>query len=169
MSELEPRIIDLEQHVDDRGLLFEAWRESWDCIPPLKQVYMVRNRTPFTVRAFHAHKELWDGFCIVNGSAKFHLFTLYEEVVSFEHMYLDNDFSIAYPERCLGDTWTYTLDSRKPQLLIIPPTIFHGWVSLEPNTLLLSLASHEYSAENPDEVRVSPSFGQDWNWGLEAK
>ena len=36
----------------------------------------------------------------------------------------------------------------------MPPGIYHGWMSLEPDTLLLSTASHVYNRDKPDEERI---------------
>ncbi len=38
----------------------------------------------------------------------------------------------------------------------MPPGIYHGWMSLAPDTMLLSTASHMYNREKPDEERVPP-------------
>jgi dTDP-4-dehydrorhamnose 3,5-epimerase-like enzyme len=63
--------------------------------------------------------------------------------------------------------------ARRPTLIVVPPGVFHGWVALEDNTLLLSVASHVYDRLEPDEVRVPPQafaslFGRDV-WTVEAK
>jgi dTDP-4-dehydrorhamnose 3,5-epimerase-like enzyme len=49
-------------------------------------------------------------------------------------------------------------------MLIVPPGVYHGWMSLEDDTQLISIASHTYNASSPDEERVSyDSFGYDWS------
>jgi len=45
---------------------------------------------------------------------------------------------------------------RSPSLIVVPPGVYHGWMSLEPDTILVSAASHVYNKESPDEVRVPP-------------
>jgi dTDP-4-dehydrorhamnose 3,5-epimerase-like enzyme len=44
---------------------------------------------------------------------------------------------------------------RTPSLIVVPPGVYHGWMSLEPDTLMCSVASHEYRRGSPDEVRVA--------------
>jgi len=157
---LEPRLINLTQNIDDRGTLFEAWRHSWEtfkygdsvdlAVPQVQQVYCVHNPVRETTRAFHRHEFLWDGFCIVHGSAKFHLFKGEVE----DHERPSRDGKRKYIHINESDVLTYTLRASKPQLLIVPPTFWHGWSSLEDDTLLLCIASHEYDAEAPDEERI---------------
>ena len=55
---------DLPVHSDDRGNLFEMLRKDDPEYTKFGQVYLVEDRTPFTIRAFHRHFKLWDWFCI---------------------------------------------------------------------------------------------------------
>ena len=58
---------------------------------------------------------------------------------------------------------SFVLSSRNPSLLVVPPGVYHGWMSLEDDTQMVSTASEVYNRDNPDEVRVSPnSFGVEW-------
>lgn len=154
----EPRVIDLTRHVDDRGDLAEIFRMSWDALPTgdiVQQVYSVFDPSPGTVRAYHRHKELWDLFHIAYGSAKFHLvrgpsrFPVPTGLQSLRHVE--------------GGDAIITLSARKPQLLVVPPLWWHGWMSLEPGTLLISLANNEYNRASPDEERIdSCAFAPVW-------
>jgi len=136
-------------HSDDRGHLTEIYRidepyhEKYG--GPLRQVYFVENDVRGTTRAFHKHKELWDFFSISNGSAKFILID-------------DRPGSETF-----GAMNVFVLNSRNKSLLVIPPGVFHGWMSLTDNTQMLSIASHTYNREKPDEARIPPeSFGAEW-------
>lgn len=139
-------LIPLTVHEDDRGDLFEVIHASdpfvldsgIDDIGEIGQVYVVRDRTPHIVRAYHKHEHLHDWFCIVKGSAKFVLVT-------------KDDDHLIISDQCV-------LTDKKPQLLVVPPLAYHGWMSLEPGTILLSCASHEYDRENPDEHRIPPDY-----------
>lgn len=128
----------LELHEDDRGYLFEVLHQSDRFVPRFGQTYIVGNRTPYTVRAFHKHRDLHDWFCIVNGAAKFVLVD-------------DRQDSATYRR-----SDTLVASARKPSLIVVPPGIYHGWMSLEDDTILCSVASHEYNRQNPDEERVPP-------------
>jgi dTDP-4-dehydrorhamnose 3,5-epimerase len=55
------------------------------------------------------------------------------------------------------------LSEKCPKMIIVPPGIYHGWMSLEDNTIMISVASEVYNKEKPDEVRIPPdSFGDVW-------
>jgi dTDP-4-dehydrorhamnose 3,5-epimerase-like enzyme len=58
---------------------------------------------------------------------------------------------------------SFVLTERQPSLLVVPPGHWHGWMSLEDETIVLSTGSEVYDRNNPDEVRVSPDvFGDVW-------
>ena len=143
------RIVELIVHVDDRGYLIEIARregdESHAVIHRFGQVYLVGSIARGTIRAFHKHRELWDWFFVSHGSAKFVLVD-------------DREGSPTQGEKnsiIAGDRW--------PRLIIAPPGVFHGWISLEDDTQLVSVASETYNREEPDEERVPPNhFGDVW-------
>jgi dTDP-4-dehydrorhamnose 3,5-epimerase len=139
---LEPLIA----RVDDRGYLIEILRATDPFFSKFGQVYLVGDVARGTVRAWHKHRVLWDFFFISHGSAKFALRDDRPESPTFEEV---NAFVIS---------------ERNPSLLVVPPGVFHGWMSLEDDTQLISTASEVYDRQNPDEVRVPPdSFGFDWS------
>ena len=58
----------------------------------------------------------------------------------------------------------FVISDRKSGLLVVPPGVYHGWMSLEDDTQMISTASEVYNAEKPDEVRIPPdSFGDAWS------
>ncbi len=140
------RVRPLEVFSDDRGNLFEVLRRDDKEFVVFGQVYFVENRTPFTVRAFHKHFKMWDWFCITNGSAKFVFF----------------DDPKHQPEIVIAD-------SKQPKLIAVPPTVWHGWMSLEPNTQMLSIASQPYNKKKPDEERCDPYILGKEVWQISAK
>lgn len=136
-------IIPLKVNFDDRGYLFEIIHH-YD-MPKFGQVYIIGDPVRGTIRAFHKHQELWDYFCIVKGSAKFVFID-------------DRKESKTYKEKEM-----IILSEKSPKVIIIPPEIYHGWMSLEDNTNMISVASEVYNKENPDETRISPNtFGDVW-------
>ena len=139
------KVYNLETHIDDRGLLYEILRTDADFKPKMNQVYLVKDRTRGIIRAFHKHEELWDYFHIAAGSATFFFFKD-----------IDSGFQ------------KVVLDSRKPQVIAVPPTIWHGWMNLEDNTILVSVGSTCYNAYKPDEERCKPDVLGDV-WKVEAK
>jgi len=116
------------------------------------QAYVVHSLVRGTVRAFHKHHKLWDYFCIVSGAAKFAFVDDRGGAVDSPQ---GHDYLLTPSP---GDTKIVVASARQPKLIVVPPGIFHGWVSLENNTTLLSIASELYSREHPDEVRVPPNY-----------
>ena len=143
-------VVDLVTRVDDRGYLIEIVRATDSYFKKFGQVYVVRSITRGTVRAFHKHKKLWDYFFIVNGSAKYGFYDNRKKSKTYQNKE------------------TIVLTDRKPSLIIVPPGIYHGWMALEDNTILISTASEVYNREKPDEVRV-PYNSFDFNWSVEFK
>jgi dTDP-4-dehydrorhamnose 3,5-epimerase len=136
------KLIELKVHEDDRGYLYEIIHKSDPFVggtgQELRQVYVVGDRLEKIVRAFHKHDELHDWFCIVRGSAKFVLVDDRKESQTYQK------YDIIFSSQ------------RVPKLLVVPPGIYHGWMSLEPDTIMISTASHEYNREKPDEYRIQP-------------
>ena len=136
-------IISSQVNFDDRGYLFEIIHNYE--MPKFGQVYVVGDPARGTIRAFHKHEILWDYFCIVKGSAKF----IFVD---------DRKDSKTYKEQEI-----VILSEKAPKIVIIPPGVYHGWMSLEDDTIMVSIGSEVYDKEKPDEIRVSPdSFGDIW-------
>lgn len=139
------KLVKLVAHVDDRGYLIEILRATDEHFTKFGQVYIVGNMARGVIRAFHKHEVLWDWFFISHGSAKFALRDDRPDSSTYEQME------------------THVITQRNPSLLVVPPGVFHGWMSLEDDTQMISTASEVYNREKPDEVRVPPdSFGYQW-------
>ena len=137
--------VDLVARVDDRGYLIEIVRATDPFMTKFGQVYLVGNFAKGTVRAFHKHLELWDLFFINHGAAKFVLVDDRSESPTYKAMN------------------TFTASDRNPTLLVVPPGVFHGWMSLADDTQMISTATEVYQRERPDEVRIPPdTFGDLW-------
>ena len=138
--------VELVARVDDRGYLVELLRATDPHFTQFGQVYLVGNLGSGTIRAFHKHDDLWDWFFISHGTAKFVLV----------------DDRPDSPTR--GEQNTFVVGSRNPGLLVVPPGVYHGWMSLEDDTQMISTASDVYNRDKPDEVRIPPdSFGDVWS------
>lgn len=137
--------VELKAHVDDRGYLIEVLRASDEHFTKFGQVYLIGNFSRGTIRAFHKHNVLWDWFFISHGAAKFILVD-------------DREKSKTYKQ-----TDIYVVSSRNPSLIVVPPGVYHGWMSLENDTQLISTASEVYNRKKPDEVRIAPdTFADIW-------
>ena len=136
-------IIPLMVSFDDRGYLFEIIH-NYD-MSKFGQVYVVGDPVRGVIRAFHKHNVLWDYFCIIKGSAKFVFVDDRKESKTFKQQEI------------------IILSEKSPKMIIVPPDIYHGWMSLEDDTIMISVASEIYNKEKPDEIRISPdSFGDVW-------
>ena len=115
--------------------------------PKFGQVYVVRNELPLTVRAFHRHNSLWDFFTVVSGRARVWLISDSLQIKDF------------------------ILSSKVMATLVIPPSVWHGWQSLEANTIMVCTGTHRYNRDQPDEERVDPHYFSKLNvrWGVEAR
>lgn len=157
-------IISRTTYSDDRGDLTEIYRTDepyhkslvekftsyGNSLPKqINQVYIVKDPVRQTIRAFHKHNHLWDFFTIVHGRAKFILVD-------------DRPTSPTY-----GNKMIIIADAANIKMIIVPPGVHHGWQSLVDDTLLLSIASHTYYREQPDEERVP--YTQFDNWEIEIK
>ena len=143
------KLIDLKQNLDDRGELYEVLHD-YD-ITKFGQTYIVKNWQVGTVRAFHRHQKLVDYFHVVNGTAKFVL--LGTDYTKFDQSMID----LIWRGVPGGEHFwkqEFILSSCKPQTLVVPPGIFHGWQSLEEDTILLSTGSEVYDQDKPDEERI---------------
>lgn len=136
-------IIPLEIHFDDRGYLFEIIHNH--DLPQFGRLYAAGNPPKGIIRAFHKHNISWDNFCIIKGSAKFVFVDDRKDSPSFKQQEI------------------IVTSEKSPKLIIVPPGIFHGWMSLEDGTILLTINSELFNKEKPDETRIPPdSFGDVW-------
>ena len=131
----------LKVHADNRGTLAEILRCDTPDFTKFGQVYTVRSIESQTVRAFHRHKKMYDWFYIVEGSAQF---VFVEEIPTTPTVCYDHDVVVC--------------TQQNPQVITVPPNVWHGWMNLEPNTKLISVASEPYKADAPDEERVDPYY-----------
>lgn len=140
------KLIELKAYVDDRGYLIEILHANDEYFNKFGQVYLVGNFSKGTIRAFHKHNILWDWFFISHGSAKFVLVDDRKTSPTFKN--ID----------------TYIISSRNPSLIVVPPGVYHGWMSLEDDTQMISIASEVYNRQAPDEVRIPyDTFGDLWS------
>ncbi len=144
------KIIPLVAHEDDRGYLLEIARAVGGDAPhavieTFGQVYIVGDLVRGVVRAYKKHAEQPDALTIVHGTAKFVLKD-------------DRPESSTY-----GEMMTVVIGQHAPKLLCIPPNVYYGWMSLEDDTLLMSLKSKVFDVDHPGSTRISAdSFGDVW-------
>lgn len=148
------KMIKLIAREDDRGILLKDIQnfnlpKDENGHPIFGEHYNVINPSPM-IRGFHAHRELWDYFCIILGKAKFVLVDCRKSI--------SGKINPTY-----GKINEFFLSERNPFTLVVPPGVYHGWKSYIPNTVLSSTGTHLYDPNNLDEVRVPyVSFGYSW-------
>ncbi len=137
--------VSLAPNIDDRGYLIEILRAVDPHFTKFGQVYVVGNFGRGVIRAFHKHEALWDWFFISHGAAKF---------------VLVDDRRVSSTR---GQMNIFIVSAKNPGLIAVPPGVYHGWMSLEDDTQMISIASEVYNRTQPDEVRISPdAFGDVW-------
>lgn len=143
------QLLPLKVNADERGYLIvfaSSGRNDVPNIPKIVEVYLVGNVSKGVIRAFHKHGKLWHYIFISHGSAKFVLVD-------------DRKDSTTYKEMD-----TFVISERTPSLLVVPPGIFHGWMSLEDDTQLISAENDSHKPDDPDKITIPyDSFGDVWS------
>ncbi len=143
---MQPYQKEIEIKSDDRGIfapfLNDANNLSDEKNLAIKRCYFVYNYGKNVIRGFHFHKKEWKYFIIVNGAAKF--------------IALNPD----NPE----EKFTFISSSRKPNLIVIPPSYANGWISLEDNTILICASTASFEESINDDQRFDPyTWGDIWS------
>ena len=145
MPEYKPHVYESKVSTDDRGT-FVPWlqgAEDLEFAPgkKVKRVYYVYNYGAGVVRGFHFHQQEWKIFTICAGAAKF----------------------VAINPDDPTDIHTFISSPRKQNVIIVPPGYANGWVSLEPNTILICGSTASFDESINDDKRMDPyTFGDVW-------
>lgn len=142
------KLVPVKTFVDDRGYIHQIIQHSDGMFPKLERLYLVGNFGRGVIRGFHKHEEEWKCFFLINGAAKF---VLVKEI--------ENEPEIN----------TYVLAAKNPQILIVPPKNWHGFISLEENTVLLGMSNFTIDETKKDDYRLDPyKFGKRI-WEIKAR
>jgi dTDP-4-dehydrorhamnose 3,5-epimerase-like enzyme len=134
----EAELLDVDCKIDDRGYLYQIYGNLKKDHPPVKRVYVIGNHSKGVVRGFHKHRGEYKYFFVVSGSAKFLV------------------------EAGEGEPTPYILSPRRPAVLVVPPGLFHGWVSLDDDTVIVGMSNYSLEESEKDDVRMDPfAFGKD--------
>ena len=133
---------------DERGRLMEMLRSDEEFFMRFGQAYMT-TAFPGVVKGWHYHKVQYDNMIVVKGMMK---------IVLYDNR-MDSPTHKEINEFFLGDY--------NPQLLHIPPLVFHGFKCLsECEALVINIPTEVYNYSHPDEYRVPPhdhDIPYDWN------
>jgi dTDP-4-dehydrorhamnose 3,5-epimerase len=134
---------------DERGRLMEIMRCDDPFFEKFGQVYMTTNY-PGVVKAWHYHKKQVDHVACVKGMIK---------LVMYDAR---ND------SRTKGTINEIFLGEHNPQLVRIPPNVWHGWKGVaETESLIVNTTTELYDPADPDEFRLP--FNTDeipYDWGI---
>ena len=141
LAELRP----LTARLDERGRLTEIFRAT-DDQHGFGQAY-ITTASAGVIKAWHRHREQRDRWYCVAGAAKVGLFNA-----------------------ATGESQTVILAADHPQLLTIPPGIYHGFTPCHGHreAAILNLPSREYDPANPDEERVGP-YALSFHWDVASR
>ena len=133
---------------DERGYLFEILRKDEPLFLKFGQVYCTSVNFG-AVKAWHYHKRQIDHFACVGGMIKL---VVYDSRPGSRTHGLINEFFIG---------------THNPELVQIPPLLYHGFKGLtEPEAIVINVATEPYHHKHPDEYRIDPHQGDipyDWN------
>ena len=136
---------DLELFSDRRGAFFEIFRKEWlkDIFGDTVQMNCSRSK-PGVVRGLHYHRRQYDFWVPLKGRLRVGLADLRKGSASS------------------GASMEIEMDAEKPQGLLIPPGVAHGFAALE-EVILVYIVNNYY--DGSDEHGVSwddPVLGIDW-------
>lgn len=140
---------ELRKNVDDRGYLMEILRSDWsEVYRNFGQAYVSLNY-PGVIRAWHYHMKQWDVFVCLKGMIKVPLYDARE----------------GSPTK--GQIDEFVTGEHRPLAILIPPGVYHGYVTLgtEPS-LLLNFPTELYDPHRADEFRTphdSPDIPYRWD------
>ncbi len=121
---------------DERGRLMEMLRCDDEIFVEFGQTYLT-TMYPGVTKAWHYHKLQHDHFVCVRGMIKL---VLYDEREASSTKGVVNEFF-------LGD--------QNPQLVQIPPNVWHGFKNIgETESLIVNVVTKPYDYRQPDEYRL---------------
>lgn len=137
----EPVFVPLTHYADDRG---------WSLMNLLQGVLRPEGQVnysamyPNVIKAWHRHQKQTDFWLCLNGHLK-------------AGVYRESD----------GKAWLATLGEKRPGILIIPPTLWHGAATIGSETAgLLYYVTHAYDPKAPDEERRAYDSVAGFPWGV---
>ena len=140
---LKRRIHDVQRFerpniVTKNGVTAEAYRADWGVGAPAIQQILVVNLRAGAISAWHQHHRQWDHIFCVSGGLRLVIF----------------DDRANSPTCGLVDE--YLLHPARPQLIVIPPFLWHGLQNMEParDATFVNAFDRTYQHDDPDEYRL---------------
>jgi len=141
-----PKVLPIPSHTDDRGRLRQVLGSYPDEFPGVERAYVVGNFGKGTIRGFHMHRAEWKAYHVLRGAAKF--------IVVSESS---------------DERQSFVLSESEALVLVVPPTYYHGWVSLTDDTLLVGLSNRSLKESEADDYRIDPMKFGPGIWEVKAR
>jgi len=126
----EPKLFCGNIYLDDRGIL--SFVNNFDFSDKgIKRFYMVENFSKGFIRAWHGHRKEGKYVLVVSGTIKL-------GIMNIETKQLKS---------------IYTLSSREPKILYIPPGYSHGFKTLEKGTKIIFFSTSTLEESRGDDIR----------------
>lgn len=134
--------------LDERGWLLELLRSDWEIFEKFGQVY-VTTAYPNIVKAWHMHKKQTDHIVCIKGTIKLALCDGRQNSSTRDEI---NEFYMG---------------ERKPQIVKIPPCIWHGFKAVNETAFVINVPTELYNYKKPDEYRLPPDTKKiPYDWKL---
>ncbi|TAE31092.1 MAG: dTDP-4-dehydrorhamnose 3,5-epimerase [Cytophagales bacterium] len=136
-------VIDVQNVIKNNGYLTEICRSSWlGENTVVDQVFQVA-LWPGGLSAWHTHEHTTDRLFVTLGTLKIVLYDARSDSSTFGQI---NEFRVSHV---------------RPQLIVVPPKVYHGVQNIGPDTaLLLNMVDRAYQYESPDHYRLDPATDQ---------
>lgn len=141
---MEPVFVPAQAHADDRG--WSLMNLLQGVMGPTGQVnFSVQH--PGVIKAWHRHRLQTDFWICLLGHIKVGVAR-------------END----------DRRWMMVIGEKRPGVMIIPPTLWHGAATVGPEPAgLFYYVTHPYDAANPDEERRAFDSFNGFPWGVEHR
>jgi dTDP-4-dehydrorhamnose 3,5-epimerase len=125
--------------VTSTGTVTEVFRSDWLLDEaPVGQVFQ-RSLHPGVVTGWHAHAHTIDRLFCATGTIRVSLYDGRTRSETF------------------GSVWHRLVGAARPAIVVIPPGVWHGVVTVGPDTaMLLNVVDRAYDYESPDHWRLPP-------------
>jgi dTDP-4-dehydrorhamnose 3,5-epimerase len=138
---VEPVFVPASVYADERG---------WSIMNQMQGVMSAKGQVnysvmyPGVIKAWHRHKLQTDFWMCLMGNLKV-------------GVHREGD----------GQTWLGMIGEKRPGIMVIPPTLWHGAATVGPGSAgLLYYVTHAYNVESPDEERRGYDGIAGFPWGV---
>ena len=144
------QVVRRQWNADGRGKLIEGLRnDDKEFSEDFGQAY-VTTINSHRVKAWHMHEKQTDRMLLLRGTVRF-----------------VGVLGISNVSGVLDVRLDFVVSDLDPYLLVIPPTIYHGFQNMgDEEAYILNIPDRAYDRTNPDEYRVDPHGKVDFPWDI---